>query len=223
MDKLTKLYKYLKNSNKKILFLTTSNRWEGEKELPKSSIIAHELAKQLKSVEIINVSKLKIFPCEGNVSNKDGNGCGVKAAMLKSNNPDKFIRCWASINNTTDEMHKVANAIYDADIVIFFGNYSTKQINEIHNLGDCYYLLHRGEGLGYAAYEAYLNHKPVIVTKYGGHINYFTENYPYMVDYTMCDVFGMEFALFYQHKHQWAEPNYEHAKQLLLQVYNKNK
>jgi hypothetical protein len=109
------------------------------------------------------------------------------------------------------------------DIILFFGNYSTKQINEIHNLGDCYYLLHRGEGLGYAAYEAYLNHKPVIVTKYGGHIDYFTENYPYLVDYTMCDVFGMEFALFYQHKHQWAEPNYEHAKQLLLNVYNKYK
>ena len=73
MDKLNKLYKYLKNSDKKILFLTTSSRWEGEKELPKSSVIAHELAKNLKSVEIINVSKLKIFSCEGNVSNKEGN------------------------------------------------------------------------------------------------------------------------------------------------------
>lgn len=133
MDKLTKLYKYLKKSdNKKILFLTTSNRWEGEKELPKSSIVAHELAKQLKSVEIINVSKLKIFPCEGNVSNKEGNGCGVKAAMLKSNNPEKFIRCWASINNPTDEMHKVANAIYDADIVIFFGSIRWGKMNAIY-------------------------------------------------------------------------------------------
>jgi multimeric flavodoxin WrbA len=132
MDKLTKLYKYLKNSDKKILFLTTSNRWEGEKELPKSSIIAHELAKQLKSVEIINVSKLKIFPCEGNVSNKEGNGCGIKAAMLKSNNPEKFIRCWASINNPTDEMHKVANAIYDADIVIFFGSIRWGKMNAIY-------------------------------------------------------------------------------------------
>jgi len=132
MDKLTKLFKYLKNSDKKILFLTTSNRWEGEKELPKSSIIAHELAKQLKSVEIINVSKLKIFPCEGNVSNKEGNGCGVKAAMLKSNNPDKFIRCWASINNPTDEMHKVANAIYDADIIIFFGSIRWGKMNAIY-------------------------------------------------------------------------------------------
>ena len=133
MDKLTKLYKYLKNSDKKILLLTTSNRWEGEKELPKSSVIAHELAKQLKSVEIINVSKLKIFPCEGNVSNQKGNGCGVKAAILKSNNPDKFIRCWAAINNPTDEMHKVANAIYDADIIVFFGSIRWGKMNAIYS------------------------------------------------------------------------------------------
>jgi len=132
MDKLNKLFKYLKNSDKKILFLTTSNRWEGQEDLPKSSIIANELSKKLKSVQIINVSKLKIFPCEGNVSNKEGNSCGVKEAMLKSNNPDKFIRCWASINNPTDEMHKVANAIYNADIVIFFGSIRWGKMNAIY-------------------------------------------------------------------------------------------
>jgi multimeric flavodoxin WrbA len=133
MDKLKKLYKHLKkNEDKKILFLTTSNRWEGEKEQPKSSIVAQELAKQLKSVEIINVSKLKIFPCEGNVSTHNGNVCGVKEAMLKSNNPDKFIRCWASINNPTDEMHRVANAIYAADIVIFFGSIRWGKMNAIY-------------------------------------------------------------------------------------------
>ena len=83
MDNLKKLYKYLKNSDKKILFLTTSNRWEGHNELPKSSIIAQELASQLKSVEIINVSKLKILPFEGNVSNHNGKGCGIKGVALK--------------------------------------------------------------------------------------------------------------------------------------------
>jgi multimeric flavodoxin WrbA len=133
MDNLNKLYKFLnKNSDKKILFLTTSNRWEGENELPKSSIIANELSKQLKSVEIINVSKLKIFPCEGNVSTHKGNNCGVKEAMLKSNNPDKFIRCWASLNNPTDEMHKVANAIHSADIIIFFGSIRWGKMNAIY-------------------------------------------------------------------------------------------
>jgi multimeric flavodoxin WrbA len=133
MDKLKRLYNYLKkNDDKKILFLTTSNRWEGEKELPKSSIIAEELKKKLKKSEIINVSKLKIFPCEGNVSSHKGNNCGVKEAMLKSNNPEKFIRCWASINNKTDEMHKVANAIYDADIIIFFGSIRWGKMNAIY-------------------------------------------------------------------------------------------
>jgi len=47
MDKLKRLYNYLKkNQQKKVLFLTTSNRWSGDKELPKSSIIADELVKK---------------------------------------------------------------------------------------------------------------------------------------------------------------------------------
>lgn len=133
MDKLKRLYNYLKkNDGKKILFVTTSNRWEGDKELPKSSIIAKELEKRLKSVKIIDASKLKIFPCEGNVSTKRGNTCGVKDALLKSNNPHKFIRCWASINNKSDEMHEVANAIYESDIVIFFGSVRWGKMNAIY-------------------------------------------------------------------------------------------
>ena len=132
MDKLNKLFKYLDKSDKRILFLTTSNRWEGQDELPKSSIIAKELSSKLKSVEIINVSKLKIFPCEGNVSGHNGNNCGIKESMLKNNNPNKFIRCWTSVNNPTDEMYKVANAIYDADIVIFFGSIRWGKMNAIY-------------------------------------------------------------------------------------------
>jgi len=133
MDKLKRLYNYLKkNDEKKILFLTTSNRWEGEKELPKSSIIAQELSNKLKNCEIIDISKLKIFPCEGNVSSHKGNNCGVKESMLKSNNPKKFIRCWASVNNKSDEMYKVANSIYDADIIIFFGSVRWGKMNAIY-------------------------------------------------------------------------------------------
>ena len=98
MNELKRLYNYLKKQEgKKIVFLTTSNRWEGEKELPKSSIIAEELRKKLNNCDIINVSKLKIFPCEGNVSNHKGNGCGVKEAILKgTKDPNKFIAKIAS-------------------------------------------------------------------------------------------------------------------------------
>lgn len=136
MKELKRLYNYLKkNENKKILFLTTSNRWEGEKELPKSSIIAEEIRKKINNCNIINVSKLKIFPCEGNVSNHSGNGCGLKAALLKDakKNPHKVIRCWASMNNPTDELWKVANAIYESDIIIFFGSIRWGKMNAIYS------------------------------------------------------------------------------------------
>ena len=137
MDNLKKLYKYLKGKKgKKILFLTTSNRWEGDKELPKSSIIADELIKKLGSdnVQLINVAKLKIYPCEGNVSTKRGNTCGLKEAKLddKEKNPTGNIRCWASVNNKSDEMYKVANAIFEADIVIFFGSIRWGKMNSIY-------------------------------------------------------------------------------------------
>lgn len=110
------------------------------------------------------------------------------------------------------------------NIVYFPNNYTHCELNNIHLLGDCYFLLHRGEGLGMSSYDAYLNHKPVIVTGYGGQIEYFTENYPYFVDYSIIDV-NTDIVPFdcYKHKHQWAEPNYEHAKQLLLDIYGKNK
>lgn len=137
MEDLKKLYKYLKKSNnKKIVFLTTSNRWEGDKELPKSSMIANELITKLGTdrVRLINVSKLNIFSCEGNVSSKNGNTCGLKDAMLndKQKNPTGHIRCWAAINNKSDEMYKVANAIFDADIVIFFGSIRWGKMNAVY-------------------------------------------------------------------------------------------
>src|SRR3989338_4120951 len=116
---------YLKNKNK-ILFLTTSNRWVGELsgfqdkdsliseraeseekgELPKSSLLAKKIAEKvgLNKVKIIDVTKLKIYVCEGNVSGLKGNSCGVKDAVLKDKekNPSGCHRCWASINNPDD-------------------------------------------------------------------------------------------------------------------------
>ena len=137
MYNLKKLYNYLKKQkNKKILFLTTSNRWEGDNELPKSSIIADELIKKLGSdrVQLINVAKLKIYPCEGNVSTKRGNTCGLKDAKLndKEKNPTGQIRCWAALNNKSDEMYKVANAIFESDIIIFFGSIRWGKMNAIY-------------------------------------------------------------------------------------------
>jgi len=134
---LAKTVQYLK-SKKKILFLTTSNRWSGEAggEMPKSTNLAYKIAEKLKGidVQIIEVPKLKIYPCEGNVSTSGGNSCGLKEAILKdsSKNPSGNHRCWASINNPDDELWKISMELFKADCVLFFGSIRWGQMNSFY-------------------------------------------------------------------------------------------
>lgn len=135
---LKKFYDYLKSNDlkgRRIVFLITSNRWSGEKELPKSSELAFSIKEKLSNCDIIDVSKLKIYPCEGNVSAHKGNYCGVKDAMLKDSvkNPNKLIRCWASINNSDDEMYVVANKVIESDIIVFFGSIRWGKMNAVYS------------------------------------------------------------------------------------------
>jgi len=134
---IKKFFNYLKekdNKGSRIVFFTTSNRWVGDKELPKSSQLASELRDKLKNCEVIDVSKLKIFPCEGNVSKNGGNNCGIKESLLKDKkkNPHDIVRCWASYNNPTDEMYIVANKIYEADVIVFFGSIRWGKMNAVY-------------------------------------------------------------------------------------------
>lgn len=108
---------------KECVFITTSNRWD--KEMPKSSELAEVMASMIDpKPRIFDAFKLKIYPCEGNVSHRDGNHCGEKKATLndKEKNPGGFMRCWASLNNPDDELWRISKAIYEADAVIFFGS-----------------------------------------------------------------------------------------------------
>jgi multimeric flavodoxin WrbA len=108
---------------KRVLIITTSTRWEGEKEKPKSTLLAEELAKKIEGyVEIVDASKLHIYQCEGNVSNGSGNSCGVKDSILKDGekNPSGHHRCWASINHSDDELWKVSKPLLKSDVILFF-------------------------------------------------------------------------------------------------------
>jgi multimeric flavodoxin WrbA len=79
----------------------------------------------------MDVSELKIFPCEGNVSREDGNSCGVLKSSLKDNkkNPSGHHRCWASLNNKTDELWKISKELFESDAVIFFSSVRWGQAN----------------------------------------------------------------------------------------------
>lgn len=121
---------------KKVLLLTTSNRWEGNKETPKSSKLAQMIQDELgeSNCEILDVAKLHIYQCEGNVSTEKGNSCGLKDSILKdtTKNPSGHHRCWASINNSDDELWKVSKPLLEADAVIFLGSIRWGSVNGIY-------------------------------------------------------------------------------------------
>lgn len=134
--RLEKMLKYLE-SKKKVLLITTSNRWEGHKDdIPKSTQLAQSIVEKLGTDKctLIDASKLHICVCEGNVSSKTGNHCGTKDSVLKDKekNPSGYHRCWASINNKNDELWKITKELFDSDVVLFFISIRWGQTNSIY-------------------------------------------------------------------------------------------
>lgn len=133
---IEKTIKFLDNK-KKVLFLTTSNRsGRNADDIPKSTQLAYHIQELvgMKKVEIIEVPKLHIYICEGNVSSSNGNGCGKKEAALKDKdkNPSGFHRCWCSFNHKDDELWKISKPLFESDCVVFFGSVRWGQANSVY-------------------------------------------------------------------------------------------
>ena len=133
----TEIFKDYISKKNNILFLTTSNRWEKhEDDTPKSTLLAYHLRNELpgNNIKIIEVPKLNIYPCEGNVSSRYGNHCGERKAALKdkNKNPTGHHRCWCSINNKDDELWKISKPMLESDCVIFFASIRWGQANSYY-------------------------------------------------------------------------------------------
>lgn len=123
------------NTKSNALFITTSNRWQGHKDLPKShQLAAYIAAKTSATITTIDASKLNIYQCEGNVSSHSGNNCGVKDSILKDKqkNPSTCHRCWASINNKDDELWKISKPLLESEVVLFFGSIRWGSMNAVY-------------------------------------------------------------------------------------------
>jgi len=125
------------NTKGKVLLVTTSNRVKESskdgQDRPKSTRIAEVIQRSLGAHKctLVDVSKLKIYNCEGNVSSKDGNTCGVRGSKLqdKEKNPSGHLRCWASYNNEDDELWKVVTPLLESHVVVFLGSVRWGQAN----------------------------------------------------------------------------------------------
>lgn len=92
-----------------------------------------------------------------------------------------------------------------------------RDIQFIHQRGDCYVSLCRSEGWGIGAFDAAALGKPVIITGYGGQLDFLPSNLAYLVDFTLVPVQSTLSS--YTSDQHWAEPNVEHGAKLFRQVY----
>jgi multimeric flavodoxin WrbA len=119
----------------KVLLLSCSNRYQFDSkniDTPKSRLLALHIQEELGDKAIfIDITELKILPCEGNVSRADGNSCGLLKSALKDKkkNPTGHHRCWVNINEPSDELWKVSRELFESDAVVFFSSIRWGQTN----------------------------------------------------------------------------------------------
>lgn len=85
------------------------------------------------------------------------------------------------------------------------------------NVSDCYVSLHRSEGFGIPLAEAMALGKPVIATAYSGNMEFMDERNSLPVRYTMKRIEKNVGP--YQKGNYWAEPDADHAAELMRLVY----
>src|SRR4029077_9895723 len=96
-----------------------------------------------------------------------------------------------------------------AQIEIRAEAWSEAEIAALHDRGDCYVSLHRGEGWGSPLCDAARRGKPVIFTAYAGPLDYLDPGSHELVRHTICSV-QQSYAYYHPAMH-WAAPDSDHA------------
>ncbi len=92
---------------------------------------------------------------------------------------------------------------------------SGRTIDAIHALGDCFVSLSHGEGWGMGAFDAAAAGKPVLMTGWGGQLDYLGAGYPGLIDYHPVGVTGWLPHASYQPTQSWAAADPGHAAALM--------
>jgi glycosyltransferase involved in cell wall biosynthesis len=95
--------------------------------------------------------------------------------------------------------------------------WSGSQIEALHERGDCYVSLHRGEGWCYPLFDAASRGTPVLATNYSGPLEYLNAQDHYLVKFQLGAV--RQPYIYYHPKMRWAEPDIAHASELMRRVF----
>jgi predicted O-linked N-acetylglucosamine transferase (SPINDLY family)/glycosyltransferase involved in cell wall biosynthesis len=129
--------------------------------------------------------------------------------LLKSSNSEKNVKDLALLNSA------LANS---PNIKHLDGYLSKEKINALLYNCDCYLSLHRCEGFGLTMAEAMFYGKPVIATGYSSNTEFMNVGNSFLVKYKLVPLAANCGP--YKKGNMWAEPDTEHAADLMRHVFN---
>lgn len=91
------------------------------------------------------------------------------------------------------------------------------EVNALMNLCDCYISLHRSEGFGITLAETMFLGKPVIATGYSGNTDFMNNSNSFLVKHKLVGI--KEDVGPYKKNNFWAEPDVDHAAELMRYIY----
>lgn len=90
----------------------------------------------------------------------------------------------------------------------------------LHEMGDCFVSLTRTEGWGLGAFDAARQGKPVVITGYGGQLDYLDPTLSALIDYTLVPVHEPTWSASYKPSDLWADPSVEQAARQLRTIFD---
>jgi len=162
-----------------------------------------------------------LFTFDFNSVMKRKNPVGVVDAYRRAFGPNDGAQLvLKSINGhrNLSEMALLKYQIQDrSDIQLLDGYLTAGEVQGQIELCDCFVSLHRSEGYGLNLARAMMANRPVIATGYSGNLDFMPADYPFLVSWTKVAV-GEE-AYPYEPTSLWAEPNLDHAADLMRWVF----
>ena len=181
----------------------------------------------------LNLNEYYKFYCIGQLIERKGIIETIDTFCNAFTSTDKvvlFVKTF-KLNYSKEEQQKclleivnVADKYDHAPIIYIKDNLNYDEIKSLHDIGDCYFHLTKTEGFCLGSFDAFNNNKKVIITGYGGHIEYLGKEYEGLVDYELNPL-SIDESVFFQFKldnnYKWAIANNKNAIEL-LKSYDEN-
>lgn len=142
------------------------------------------------------------------------------ALVLKTYRSDYSEAEKDAIRNTIKRLKAVTPMENYPPIFLLPNMLSEDEINGLHTRGDCYVSLDRGEGFGLSPFHAGARGNPIVITGFGGALEYAKEDNSYLIKYSLTPLSGMPWSPWYRGDQLWAEPDVYDGAMKMRHVFN---